>query len=199
MKRIVFFSIILFGCAAACKKDGTVDEDQVKAQLLDSKITQVIPKQFVDSLVKYGFEVHQGVQPPDITGSYLVSPPVLERSNLNDQPGRQFSDNAIRFFNQNAEDFSIELESLQNDKRRTSVRTVISGAGDRFTVYGILLSEQGDKKSEFAYLYSGTIEEGGIRNLKYGLVNIDNDGDGVFFKVGGCRVIYDGDGISERQ
>lgn len=201
MKNFPILLFILIALAAACKKDEVVpSEEEVNEQLLAKKIEDIIPKRFVDSLKKYGLDINSGIYPPNIEGEYLMSPQVLVSSNIaEDAPNHVFVDNYIRFYNQNNSDFSIELESREDNTLTKSVRTAISGSGNKFTVYGTLLAERAGQQTTFAYLYSGSLDETGIAGFRYGLINMGTDGNGQFIKHGGCRIIDDRNGFSPKQ
>ncbi len=77
----------------------------------------------------------------------------------------------------------------------------ISGQGNNFTVYVKIDAEdtKGHKLLQ-TEVYSGTLEQGGIRNLQRSLFMIDDKGDpnGEYIENGQGRLVEDGDGFSEK-
>lgn len=145
-------------------------------------------------------EIHQDVKPPNVEGTYSIKPYILEKSNINtDVPGYQFLNGEVKLFNQSTKDFGINLTGKNFlNTADTSLVTAVSGAGNNFTIYGKVKSVSGTHSAIFAIVISGTKEGTALKNVKVGIINIDNSNGGtVYIKQGQGRVAYDSDHISE--
>ena len=96
----------------------------------------------------------------------------------------------------------MDLNENQSESFSNSNDRVIVGEwGKNFTIYCKSRSIKKNNLSvfvDFAYIYSGTYENGSIRNLKHGFVCVDDThNDGTYVKKGTARVFVDKDLISE--
>ncbi len=194
--KLLFAAMCCLATFFACKKDGTPLTDE---EILNNKISEIIPQEYIDTLIKLGLPINEGTTPVDVTGAYVASPNLLLASNIpTDTKDMKFLDGYFRLFGQNNKDFSINLlgKNFLN-KADTSIVTAISGVGNNFTVYGKVKSTSGSSSAIFAILLSGTKNGSTITGLKYGLINIDGSKDaaGVFIKEGQARITYDQDGV----
>lgn len=195
---IPIVSLFVYSCS---KDDGeaALPSDE---ELLTQRIEDIVPPRFLDSLKKLGLEVYTGINPPNVEGTYFVSPHVLDTSSVEtDVIGRLFLDAKLELSEQNRDDFSIKFISehiLGNAD--TSIATAISGSDNAFTVYGKVKATIHSYSAVFAIILSAVKEGGDLKELRVGLVNIDNSqgGDGVFIDEGEGRINYDSDGISEK-
>lgn len=202
MKYTLLFSIALSTLLYSCSKD-----DATKAptdqDILNKRIEDIIPKKYLDTLKVLGFNINEGVTPPNVEGTYDIQPYILDTSNLDvDEPrGYRFHDGVVRLSGQNNKDFSIKLigEHFLTDSD-TSITTAISGSGNNFTVYGKVKSVSGSHSAIAAIIMTATKEANGLRNFKIGIINIDDsNGGGVFIPQGKGRVAHDADFISEKR
>lgn len=186
----------------ACKKDKDDNsiEELIKQETLNKKIAEIIPAQYRDTLTKLGIVLNEETSPPNVEGAFAFKPVVLLKSNRpTDPPNLKFTDVSIKFFSQD-KDNNIKLitKNLLNSAD-TSITTAISGSGNNFTVYGKVKSVKGEDSAIFGVIISGTREGGVLRNIRYGLINIDNaKGGNSFIKQGEARAIHDTDQISEQ-
>jgi len=195
---ILAFATTLF----ACKKDKDKVDELAKQEILQKKIADIIPKEYQDSLVKMGIVINQDVTPPKLDGAYILKVLKLVKSNVpTDVANKTFANLEIKFFGQDS-DNNIQLISRSGTGNQfttdTSIVTAISGSGKQFTVYGKTKSVSGSNVAIFGVIYSGEIDGNVLRNVKTGLINIDNSKGGTtFIKQGQGRVIRDDDLISE--
>lgn len=186
----------------ACKKDKDKVDELAKQEILSKKIAEIIPKEYQDSLVKMGIVINQDVTPPKLDGAYILKVLKLVKSNVpTDVANKTFANLEIKFFGQDS-DNNIKLISRSGTGNQfttdTSIVTAISGSGKQFTVYGKTKSVSGSNVAIFGVIYSGEIDGNVLRNVKTGLINIDNSkGGATFIKQGQGRVIRDDDLISE--
>ena len=199
-KSIKWLAVFLLGLSIiSCKKDkDSVVEDLVKQEILDKKIADIIPKEYQDTLTKLGIAINQDVNPPSLAGAFEFKPVKLLKSNRPQDPANlAFLDVSIKFFAQD-KDNNIKLitKNLLNTAD-TSIVTAISGSGNKFTVYGKVKSVQGPNSAIFGVIISGTRDGSALKDIRYGLINIDNSKGGTsFIKQGEARAIFDTDGIS---
>lgn len=175
---------------SSCSKD---DNDP---DVLQAKINNVIPPEFVQTVKGLGMDVYSGDTPPDITGSYVMNPNLLLRSNItNDVPSNtQFVNYGIRFSNQNLSEFTISFVGTASGERDEGSGAIITGSGNNFTVYGKSTTTVGSNSVVLGVMYSGTLEDGKIKNLKRAIVAIDDRNSGTsLLKNGNARVFHDGD------
>lgn len=195
---IPIVSVILYSCSKD-DREAALPSDE---ELLTQRIEDIIPPRFLDSLKKLGLEVYTGVNPPNVEGTYFVSPHVLDTSSVEtDVIGRLFLDAKLELSEQSRDDFGIKFISehvLGNAD--TSIATAISGSGNAFTIYGKAKATINSYSAVFAIILSAIKEGDDLKDLRVGLVNIDNSqgGDGVFIDEGEGRINYDSDGISEK-
>ena len=197
MKTILLAVTMLTMCFTSCKKDekGPTDEE-----ILTKKIEEIIPSQYLDSLKKLGLTVNNGTTPPDVQGIYDILPVELVNSNIpTDYAGMSFHDAKLKLFNQSSKDFGIQLYGKYFlAERDTSIVTAISGSGNNITIYGKVKSYLSGYTAIFALILSGIKEGDHFKNVKYGIINIDNSNGGTaFIKEGQGRVVYDTDNVSE--
>ena len=189
-------AVMVISCSKSDKVNPTPDE------ILNKKISDILPQKYIDTLAKLGLTVNQGTTPPNVEGAFRIAPLILKNSNIKtDFPGQAFHDASVKFFEQSTKDFGIKLVGkFFLNAADTSITTAISGSGNNFTVYGKVKSVSSDK-TKFAYfgiLLSGTKDGANLKNVTYGVINIDNThGTGVFISEGQGRVGYDKDLVSE--
>lgn len=149
----------------------------------------------------------EGDNPPNIEGTYLISPHVLLYSTTNNNPS-SFLDMYIKFYNQRKS--RIEYESLEQGTDQTHhgvgdgvVDVYISGFGEYFTVYltttGVSSFWDSEVYTKSVEILSGRKTEWGIENLTDCFLWIDKGPDPYehIVPVGTYRKFYDGDGFSE--
>jgi len=189
---------VVFQFGACSKSDDINPSDE---DLLNKKIEDIIPPQYVDSLTKLGFAINKGTTPPNIDGAYLFKPFTIKSSNIpNDSyaPGYVLNDGMIKLYEQSASDFSIKMLGKNFiGAADTSVVTAISGSGNKFTVYGKVKAYRNGGYSFYAFLMSGEKEGSNIKNGIAGIINIDDSHSGPgTIAQGQGRVAFDGDYIS---
>ncbi len=161
-----------------------------------AKINNVIPPEFVETVKGLGMDVFPGNEPPDVTGTYFMIPNLMLRSNIpGDVPSNtQFVTYNVTFSYQDIDDFSIRFVGLATGERDESESAVISGSGNNFTVYGRSTTVVGSNSVVLGVMYSGTMEEGKVKNLKRAIIVIDDTNGGpTLMKKGNSRVFHDGD------
>src|SRR5215217_866670 len=200
MKNLITALCILAIFVVSCSKKKELAEEISKQEILNNKIKDIIPVQYLDSLKKLGMEVNSNFTPPNIEGTYAIAPMVLKNTSVpNDNKiGTRYLDGKVQFNSQKS-DFSINLLGQHLVRNRdTSIVTAIAGSGNDFTIYGKVRSTIGTNSAIFAIIISGVKDGAAIKNYKMGIINIDDsNGGGNFVIQGRARVAEDQDGISE--
>ncbi len=197
---LVLLCLLSAGMIVSCSKSDKVNPSP--QDILNKKISDILPQKYIDTLSKLGLAVNEGTTPPNVEGAFRIAPLVLKNSNIaTDYAGQVFHDASVKFFEQSTSDFGIKLVGkFFLNAADTSITTAISGSGNNFTVYGKVKSVTADK-TKYAYfgiLLSGTKDGTTLKNVTYGIINIDNShGTGIFINEGQGRVAYDKDGVSE--
>lgn len=192
---ISFFTLTTF--FYACKKENRGNN---LVQVQQQQINQVLPQKYIDTLKNLGLTLHDGTNPPIINGIYILSPIKLTASNIpGDVIGQVFTDAKIKILNQDNTNFSLGILGKNflsiND---TSIVSAISGEGNNFTIYGKIKANNGNNSAIFALVLSGTLDATMLKNIEYGIINIDNtNGNGSFISEGKTRIVYEADSISE--
>ncbi len=185
----------------ACKKDNDTNEvvETIRKEELTRKINDIIPKQYQDTLAKLGIVLNQEVDPPNLEGAFGIKPLRLLKSNRPQDPANMvFTDVSVKFFNQD-KDNNIKLIGKNFvGTADTSLVTAISGKGNDFTIYGKVRAKQGSNLAIFGIIVSGVKDGNLLRNVRYGIINVDNSQGGtVFIKQGEARAVFDTDLVSE--
>ena len=172
----------------ACGDDNKEDDEPITVK--DSRITQVIPNQYLKELQKH-MAIYDGVNPP-------IAPALLHYDSYNAQGVDSFSNTYIEFYAQDMANKTLRTrEQGGNDAQGTG--SFISGEGNDFTVF--LNNTGNDKGISFktATVISGTVTSKGIKNLYYGFLMLEkgDDPEGRVMDPGRYRIIKDGDGLSE--
>ncbi len=176
---------------------------KVNEQGLTREIVDLVPQDILDEMQQLGMILYGGENPPNIEGIYLLDSTTLLNSNISsDTPGKIYKDETITFRNQNGENLTIECLLSTNTSYGSGYGSYTVGEGNLFSVFVKVLNVHTDSNdSTFAVrVYSGEMEETGIRNLHFALFMLDDFGDpnGHFIDIGQGRVFYDGDYFSEK-
>ncbi|MGV8135196.1 MAG: hypothetical protein AB2L20_08275 [Mangrovibacterium sp.] len=167
-------------------------------------IEDVIPEDILVQLKSY-MTIYSGTTPPDIAGTYLVSPSELVfSSDGNLDPGHIFADLYFRLSNQNDKTNILTYEGKQINSEKEIIDTATSdevsvvGSGDNFTAYFISSGYAGEIYNKDATIISGTKTTSGIKNFSYAFVMLEKgaDPDNILIEVGTYRIIKDGNGLA---
>lgn len=202
MKKISLLKIFVLLLIVSCSNDNEQEQfDGSQASLEDLFSVEV-----VQTLEELNFTINEGIDPPNLEGTILISPLILTASNIpQDEIGRIYNDQRYTFFNQNNSENTIDLtgESLSGSTVSSEIEgngSFISGSGNNFSVFFIVTSErvQNGAMADSAYSISGTITDEGIIDLEFALIMLDNRGNSdQFIANGDGRNFIDQDGLSE--
>jgi len=169
-------------------------------------VTDLYSQEQLDALVALGLTVHLGDTPPNIEGTFLASPALLQSSSVGGDEsliGAQFADALMTFSNQNNESLTVDLllDEVSIDSQSVGEGSFISGSGSNFTVYFVTETELNNAFADTTVTISGSMTLNGIENAQLALFMLDNRGNltGEFIENNTGRLLIDGDGFSERQ
>ena len=161
-----------------------------------------IPPEILEEIRANGQPIFEGLNPPDVTGRYRISPLELVRSNFpdNNRPDR-FGDELIEFSGLDKEQLLLKVSLEQGGNVGEGFGSFISGSENNFTIY--VRVDNTDNKGHTTLrtrVYSGTVTNNDITNLYTSLFMINDQGDpnGEYIENGNGRLFKDGDGYSER-
>ena len=166
----------------------------------DPRMDEVIPENIRDKF-KDHMPVYTGTNPPNIEGSYLISPfTVVFCEDGNWDPGYVIDTYKIRFFNQSSTDNTINMIDYNAENTGAYSRgtgAFISGDGTHFTASFSTEGYSNDIFNKTSLVISGTKTDNGIEDLYYGFVMVEkgSDPDNKLMKTGVYRVFKDGDGV----
>ena len=167
----------------------------------DPRIDEVVSEITLEK-IKDHMPVYSGTNPPNIEGTYLISPyTVIFCEDGNWDPGYVISDYKIRFFNQSSNDNTIDMIDYNTgniDSYDKGTGAFISGDGTHFSIF---FNTEGYAQNIFnkkSLVISGTKTADGIQNLHYGFTMEEkgSDPDNKLMDTGVYRIFKDGDGIS---
>ena len=164
-----------------------------------------IPEEILAEIKANGQPIFEGLNPPDISGEFLVSPYILVSSNFDDiwNPGHVFNDQYIEFINLDQNTLKLEVKIISGTGGSTGegFGSFISGEGNDFTVFvRVDRTDEDGHTSLTTEVYSGTLTDNGILNMYGSLFMVDDNGDpnNDLLENGNGRLFYDSDGFSEK-
>lgn len=174
-----------------------VDEDG-----FTKPITDMIPQEIFDKLDDLGMPIHPGGNPPNMVGSYLISPNKLMNSSIpGDNVGSIYDDATLILTEQNNSELTIMVDYEQGGSTGEALGGWVIGEGDRFSIFVELLQTSTDgTKTRMARIFSGKITDDGISEEYHSLVMLDDFGDPLdkYIEIGEARLFSDSDGLAER-
>jgi hypothetical protein len=161
-------------------------------------IESVIPQEYINIIKDY-IPIHEGTTPPNIEGTYFISPNVLLTDNVGYEPGKKFANEYVMFYDQTYNNtISMQSTQLLGDLSVGS-GLFISGSGENFTVYFNEYSTYDDGSYlTQASIISGSVRNGYLYDYQYAFIVLDDyDVNGKYMDSGQYRILYDQDGYSE--
>ena len=178
-------------------KDNVLFTAQINPWGNPDDIEAVIPEEYLEILEPY-IPIHPGVNPPNIEGTYLVSPSILVTDNVGFEPGYIFADKYIQFYGQTSDNRINSRSTQLLGDLSVGEGLFISGEGNDFSVYfNEYTTEEDGSWMVKATIISGTIVDGYIQDYTYAFIILDAyDTTDRYMDPGQYRVICDGDYVS---
>lgn len=197
---VSFLSILAF---SSCLKEG---KDTVVLPVPSGKIPyDVIRHEIQDSLRANGFEINEGIEPPNVEGCYILSP--MDLRYASDNYRNTFYDLTIRFFGQIQRGRLNYQEKQNNEAFGQSLMANAIGEGNKFSVYSLQtiegISSSGVKlwSCTVATVVSGEKDSNGIVNCQYAYVMKDKESTSEYYlsrlpEINTFRIWDDGDSLA---
>ncbi|MBQ9215351.1 MAG: hypothetical protein IJ159_01190 [Prevotella sp.] len=167
----------------------------------DERISSVIPDDLRETIEQH-IPIYDGVTPPNIEGTYFISPQILVASSLEyDQIGNTYATEYDRFYDQDMTKNTISMVRVQGGgiEWAKGDGAFISGYDDKFTVYFDVEGANGTATFKSAQIISGTLTSVGIADVYTGfLLKEKNDPNNQIVAVGTFRFFSDSDKTSEK-
>ena len=204
IKIKTFILSFFITCFLGCENDDP--EPQIDENGLTKNITDLVPQEIFDEMVRLGMPINGGGNPPNIEGSFLGSPFILVSSNRSDDvAGFQFADYRVTFTDQKNKELTVmvdyENNSSSGSESGSGLGSFIVGENSMFSVFvEVISTHSGGTSAKFIHVISGTIITNGIEDLYFANFMIDDEGDpqSIWIENGEGRVIYDQDGFSSK-
>jgi len=171
---------------------------------LTRDIRDLIPDEMLQIIIDIGMPIYGGNTPPDMTGTFRISPVTLLVSNFDDEekPGRVFVDDLITFSEQDNESLTIKTRRVNAASDGGGIGGFIVGTDMHFTIFAVedRVSVSSGNEYRTARLYSGIMSSEGIIDW-YSITLMLDEGlnpTPTLLRNGQARLTYDADGFSER-
>ena len=184
---------------SSCEKEEVAP--QVDENGLTNEINEFISPDVLAEMKSQGMRIHGGDSPPDITGTYHVSPFILIGTNIpTDVIGQQHCDLKVTFDRPCPDNLTIQYAYEGCDESANDLGAYIVGSDGNFSVFlETRVRHTNGSGAQKGCVISGTIHPDGLADLVMANWMLDNEGNptGVWIENGQGRVIHDQDGISE--
>ena len=206
-KNIYYFVMGIFALLGTVSCSKSESEESTKYQNLPKEVKSIVPDNILRKLEANGMVIHTGTTPPNIEGTFNITPFELAFTDVEDYQyvvGYQITGYTYHFYDQQGVKIKTDYENLNllSDDKAIGRGTIISGSENKFTAY---MSFEGEDKSIGASykevaIISGEITAQGIKNFRYAFCLLEkNDPLNKLMPVGGTRIWFDSDNMSERE
>lgn len=198
---VVATVFMLIPAFISCSKDS----DNNVEPGLSPKIQSIIADSLVKDLEAKGMTIHKGNTPPNIEGVFHMAPKELIR---NYGPEDSYKEGIIinsykyTFYDQVGDEAKIDYTSYNGADVAKGLGTLISGSGNKFTLFAEVKSESNGIKNTSVSIFSGEMTEDGIKYLQEALLLTSKEGDEknyLLMPIGKSRLYIDQDKISPRE
>jgi hypothetical protein len=202
----------LTGTVDVLKNDDLDLTDEKKEQINEAirkiegdALTTTIPRELLEYFLLLGIDVNSGRNPPNIEGTYLATPLQLVKNTSHAYSGNiaEQWDMYVTFSGQNNARLTVDANYTQqsdNGPMSSGGASVITGAGNKFTIFMEGTRVESGYTARTVEVYSGEITVTGIRNFQWAVFMINNNGDplGHWIENGTGYFKKDRDGFSEK-
>ena len=203
MKHLKYFFVLLLGVLiVACTTDVLNPDDPDNPNIptdpsivLKEKIEKIVPVNVLSEAKSLGMPIYDGVDPPTITGSYVLDDQTMKKSNIEgDEPsGTKYVDEVLTISNQSNDNYTATLK-IESDGETYTYNAVISGSGDKFTLYiSMRITFEDNTSAKAVMLYSAVLKEDALHDVHYGMFFVEQPYSGM------GHVIYEADGIAHKK
>jgi len=201
---VILGSLFVLGCSSDTVNE--VDEEVfATSEGTIAELRKFYNDGFVDTMISLGFKVNEGKTPPNLGGSFLITPFVLNASNIDgdqDNIGEGSGDYQATFSNQNNDMLSIDFLGNSNSGQQLDEGngSFVIGSNGSFGVFAKTTTKLGSSTAVTAVAISGTLTATGIENVQFFGAMLDDNGDPqkIFIENNSGRMYIDGDGLAEK-
>ncbi len=203
MKTKLCLALLAVVLLFSCSKDDDNNDEGFDGSL--RSIEDFYSMEVLDALEGLGFLINTGDNPPNLEGTFLFSPLVLESSSVSgDSPGSTFPDYVATFKNQNNDNLTIDYNGnhIGFSQQDEGNGAFISGNDSEFSMFLKTLTQINNSvPAESTIAISGKMTANGIEDAQMVLIMLDNKGnpDGVYIPDNTGRLLFDSDKLSPKQ
>ena len=205
----VFALLTIVGCSKSGDNDSKKDKDKNTTEVTNFNIPKeakaILPDKTLTEMVANGMTIHEGTNPPNIEGIYLLDNlKFLYTSDPHDNAftkGDPAADYKYKFYDQQGVKVKSNYKALKFGVFDTATGSgaIISGSGNKFTVFLNHAANTEGVKNNDVTLISGELISQGIKNLVYVLtVTQKEDSNNKIMKVGTYRIFTHYESIAQK-
>ena len=161
----------------------------------------IIPEATLRQMKDQGMPIHEGTNPPNIEGIYLLDNLRFHYSSDPDDDFKKGDGTAkykYKFYDQKGVKVKSDYKEVRFRETATGTGVIISGSGSKFTAFVEHSAVTLGVRNKDVYILSGEITSGGIKNLVLTLtVTEKQDTGNQIMKVGVYR-IFNHEGIAKK-
>lgn len=206
----VFALLTIVGCSKSGDNDSKKDKDKNTTEVTNFNIPKeakaILPDKTLTEMVANGMTIHEGTNPPNIEGIYLLDNlKFLYTSDPHDNAftkGDPAADYKYKFYDQQGVKVKSDYKALKFGVFDTATGSgaIISGSGNKFTVFLNHAANTEGVKNNDVTLISGELTPQGIKNLAFVLtVTEKKDSENKIMKVGTYRIFTHYGSIAQKQ
>ena len=204
VKRIISITkgmmVLLIVGVISCSKDEASPEPQDIPQGSLEELRSFYTDEFVDAMVAIDFNINTGNTPPNIEGSFLISPVFLSESTVEGDTlvGTLLADYLLTFSNQDNENLTIDFKGFQAAQEDNGSGSFVTGSNGAFAVYAKTTTQALSSTAQTAIAISGVLTADGIENIQLFGAMLDDNGDpqDIFITNNTGRLLIDNDGLA---
>ena len=189
IKRFTIITLIFLSVMIAFV--GCYEEPNTKnTESLPNSVTSIVSPERLKDLEDLGITINKGTTPPNIEGSYRVSP--FKKINANfDDPYNEVLDYTYTFSEQDNTALTVMVGEYNNEDGTVGTGSgelqgaAISGHGNLFSIFAKIHTDYPNgAKSDMISVISGELTDEGIKNFQYALIMDDNYGNANDYLIG---------------
>ena len=188
----------------ACSSDGGGNFKKPKKYDLPEEATTIVPEEVLDQMKAQDFPINEGINPPILNGTFVADPwKLLYTSHINSwKVGKELYNYYFTFYEQQGVNLKLDYSYQgENTDIGKGVATIISGNGNKFSIFSKSQGIESGIKYTLLSVFSGEVTANGIKDLKRVLYvqSKENDPNNTLIPVGDMRIWYDSDNISPKK
>lgn len=200
----VFLSTLVGFMVMGCSKDEVKnDPDPLVREGSLEELKKIYTDAFVEAMIALDFNTNLGSTPPNIEGSFLISPAVLSESTVDADSallGSPLPNYKLIFSNQDNNNLLIDYKGYQDEEVDDGGGSFVTGNNGAFAVYAKTITQIQSSTAQTAIAISGVLAPDGIKNIQFfgAMLNDNGDPQNIFIGNNTGRVLIDDDGLSVR-